>query len=70
MLRDVYRGSVRWDLLADFPEQDPVDRATGDEVVARAEELLRALVAPTRSTPRARCGTGSWKSCAATGCSG
>ncbi|GAA2696120.1 Acyl-CoA dehydrogenase [Actinosynnema pretiosum] len=46
MLRDVYRGSVRWDLLADFPEQDPVDRAIGDEVVARTEELLRELVDP------------------------
>ncbi|GAA3854232.1 hypothetical protein GCM10022243_19720 [Saccharothrix violaceirubra] len=47
MLDDLYAGRVRWDLLSPFPEQDPDDRAIGDQAVAAITELLVDRVDPT-----------------------
>ncbi|ONI86947.1 hypothetical protein ALI144C_09855 [Actinosynnema sp. ALI-1.44] len=43
MLRELYAGRVRWDLLSPFPEQDPADKLAGDQAVAVLTELLRRV---------------------------
>ncbi|MDT2009340.1 acyl-CoA dehydrogenase [Rhodococcus opacus] len=45
-LEDLFRGRVPWDLLRPFPDQDPTDRAAGDEALGRFDDLLRAWIDP------------------------
>ncbi|TQC41324.1 acyl-CoA dehydrogenase [Rhodococcus sp. WS4] len=45
-LEDLFRGRLPWDLLRPFPDQDPADRAAGDEVLGRFDDLLRAWIDP------------------------
>ncbi|MFI0421874.1 acyl-CoA dehydrogenase family protein [Spongiactinospora sp. 9N601] len=46
MLRELYLGRVRWDLLLPFPEQDQADLRAGDEALARLRRLLAEHVDP------------------------
>lgn len=46
MLRELYAGRVRWDLLAPFPEQEPAERVAGDRAVEVVTGLLRRCVDP------------------------
>src|SRR5688572_9814061 len=46
VLQAMYAGTVRWDLLTPFPEQDPADRLAGDEAVVVLTELLRRRIDP------------------------
>ncbi|MFH8371512.1 acyl-CoA dehydrogenase family protein [Streptomyces sp. NPDC018031] len=57
-LEEIFRGSLRLDLIHPFPEQPEDDRKTGDAQVAEAKEFARRLVDPTdlesaRALPRA-----------------
>ncbi|MFB7954663.1 acyl-CoA dehydrogenase family protein [Streptomyces sp. NPDC056045] len=45
-LEELYQGRFRWDLIHPFPEQDPADRARGDEAVAALDAFLRDHVDP------------------------
>jgi alkylation response protein AidB-like acyl-CoA dehydrogenase len=46
-LEELYQGRFRWDLIRDFPTQDPADREIGDRAVEQLTELLRDRVDPT-----------------------
>ncbi len=41
---DLFLGNFRDDLVLDFPEQDPIDRAEGDLFLSRLEEFLRERI--------------------------
>ena len=43
---DLLLGRFRWDLIRDFPRQNPDDQALGDEVVANFRAFLDAHVDP------------------------
>lgn len=45
-MRDLLLGRFRWDLIRDFPRQDPADRERGDEAVAAFRAFLDAEVDP------------------------
>ena len=40
LLREMFMGRLRTDLVFPFPEQDPEDRAEGDELLAQVKEFL------------------------------
>ncbi|MBH1934822.1 acyl-CoA/acyl-ACP dehydrogenase [Streptomyces sp. AV19] len=45
-LEELYQGRFRWDLLRDFPVQDPGDARAGDRLVEELADLLRERVDP------------------------
>ena len=47
-LDELYRGRLRWDLMSDFPVQDPADEKAGDAELAEFTAFLRRQVDPTR----------------------
>ncbi|MBN0047117.1 acyl-CoA/acyl-ACP dehydrogenase [Streptomyces actuosus] len=52
-LEELYQGRFRWDLVRDFPVQDPVDAATGDKLTEELTTLLRERVDPEDVDARA-----------------
>lgn len=46
VVTELGRGRLRWDLLRDFPREDPADAARGDAAVRGIEELVAATVDP------------------------
>ncbi|BCJ50210.1 hypothetical protein Asp14428_16850 [Actinoplanes sp. NBRC 14428] len=48
LINELWRGTVRWDLLTPFPEQDGAERRRGDEACAELAAFLRDRVDPTR----------------------
>ena len=46
VVADLFMGRVRFDLVCPYPEQDPADRAVGDEFLKRLEAFLKAQVDP------------------------
>lgn len=46
-MAELFLGRLRSDLLQPFPEQDPQERAAGDEIVAEVSEFLQRHVDPT-----------------------
>ena len=46
VVTELSRGRLRWDLLRDFPREDPADAARGDAAIRRLDELLAASVDP------------------------
>jgi alkylation response protein AidB-like acyl-CoA dehydrogenase len=47
-LESLYLGNYRWDLIEDFPEQDPLDEQKGTIALGRLRELLQRVVDPER----------------------
>jgi alkylation response protein AidB-like acyl-CoA dehydrogenase len=43
-LEELYQGRFRWDLIRDFPVQDPADALTGDRMTEELDALLRDRV--------------------------
>ncbi|MEU8975266.1 acyl-CoA dehydrogenase [Streptomyces monashensis] len=43
-LEELYQGRFRWDLVRDFPVQDPADALTGDRMTEELDALLRDRV--------------------------
>ncbi|MFJ6573343.1 phosphopantetheine-binding protein [Streptomyces sp. NPDC091292] len=46
VLRELYLGRVRWDLLRPFPDQETGDRGAGDVVIAELRGLLHEWIDP------------------------
>ncbi|MBI4397847.1 MAG: acyl-CoA dehydrogenase family protein [Candidatus Omnitrophica bacterium] len=38
---ELFSGNLRWDMIHPYPEQDPEDKKTGDEFLARLEKFLK-----------------------------
>ena len=43
---EMFRGSFRWDLMHPYPAQDPEDKKTGDEYLAKIRDVLEKYVDP------------------------
>lgn len=52
-LEELYQGRFRWDLIRDFPVQDPSDARTGDLMIEELTALLRDRVDPDDVDARA-----------------
>ncbi|MFJ3809569.1 acyl-CoA dehydrogenase family protein [Streptomyces sp. NPDC090073] len=52
-LEELYQGRFRWDLLRDFPVQDPSDAAVGEKLIEELTCLLDELVDPDDVDARA-----------------
>lgn len=46
VVTELSRGRLRWDLLRDFPREDPVGAARGDDAIRHLDELLARTVDP------------------------
>ena len=43
---EVFKGSLRWDLVHPFPAQSPEDRKIGDDYLVKVREVLERHVDP------------------------
>lgn len=45
-IAEMFRGKFRWDLIHPYPVQDPADKKIGDELMAKAKEILLRTLNP------------------------
>jgi len=45
-IAEMFRGRFRWDLVHPFPAQDPEDKKIGDELIAKAKDILEKNLDP------------------------
>jgi len=47
-IAEMFKGKFRWDLVHPFPLQDPKDKERGDQMMAKAKEVLERTLDPDK----------------------
>lgn len=43
---EMFRGNFRWDLLHEYPQQDPQDKKVGDELIEKIRPIMEQFIDP------------------------